>query len=252
MRLLGYSERGLVNALFHEIAASADADRLFGNLISKAVFPFTATGPPIGAVEILIEQSFSDFGDSDALALIGVDGIPRSAVFFEAKVKTYHVSEWRIADEFEMFRLGLERLVNSSNLFCQLYFKTRLVNGLKSGGVAALTAGLDFAHWSSKQNRRIGTNGVVLRATRKLEPFIAEPFYLAVIPDSRSRVEKFFETTLKPWSHLAVPDWEAARIGFLTWQDVRAYCEAEHLVRTLDTFEFNDRQIFAGETLPLP
>lgn len=215
--------------------------------MSLAVFPFVESRPPLGNVELLIEQSFSDFGDSDALALVTAEGDRRSAVFLEAKVKTYHVTNWRIVDEFNLFRLGLDRQMNSSNLFCQLYFKYRLVGGLRAGGMPALQAGLDFLDWSSKQNRRIGTNGVVLEAARKLEPFAVDPYYLALVPDSRSNVAEFFDTTLGTWPHPGVPDWNSTRFGYLTWQDVKTFCEREGLVRTLDTLRFNAGQISAYE-----
>ena len=71
MKILGYSERGIINALFYEIRYSKQPETLLGELISKIKFPFLDDfSLSVVNSEIFIEQSFSDFGDSDVLILI--------------------------------------------------------------------------------------------------------------------------------------------------------------------------------------
>ena len=245
MNIFGYSERGIVNSLFFEIAYSENADYLFHNLISLASFPFIESKLPFGTVKLMIEQSFSDFGDADAVALIANKDEKCCALFIEAKVKPFQVASWSISDEFDLFRIGLRRSVSSSNLFTQLYHKVRLVHALRDNGISALRRGVPFPSWSSKSLRKIGSNDVVLRAISLLEPFIAESFFMAIIPDSRDHVASFFESTLKTSEFDNVDLWDISCFGFLTWSDVKTYCERFQLARTLEVFQFNDGQIYA-------
>ncbi|OFV68089.1 MAG: hypothetical protein SCAL_000729 [Candidatus Syntrophoarchaeum caldarius] len=54
----------------------------------------------------MIEQSFSDFGDADAVILVNNQG-DKEAVFIEAKVKTSQKPYWSILEEFEDFKIGI-------------------------------------------------------------------------------------------------------------------------------------------------
>lgn len=76
------------------------------------------------------------------------------SVFIEAKVKTFQVCDWHIADEFDLFRKGFDQKKLSKkvflNLFVQLFYKVRLVRGLRQGGIPALQKGIPFPTWSSK------------------------------------------------------------------------------------------------------
>ena len=76
--IIGYSERGIVNALFYEIVRSSNPSGLLHALLDRATFPFARCRPVRGNAEILIEQSFSDFGDCDALVMVRADEKPAS------------------------------------------------------------------------------------------------------------------------------------------------------------------------------
>ena len=83
--LIGYSERGMMNAISEDLAHSSDP-ALVGDFMSQFSFP---TSPPpdwteIKQVKILVEQSFSDFGDADMLILIEHKNQSRTAIFVEA------------------------------------------------------------------------------------------------------------------------------------------------------------------------
>lgn len=143
MKLTGYSERGALNALLYEIAYSSKACSLLEHLLNLAHFP---QGKQIGSefthVDVLVEQSLSDFGDADAILLLDTGG-KKTAVFLEAKIKPAQTKSWTLDRQFELFRQGCstEGELNSSNLFTQLYHKARLVDGLRSG--LDLKKGLD-------------------------------------------------------------------------------------------------------------
>jgi len=193
MEVIGYSERGILNALFHNLAQRQDAPALLGELI-VGCFPFGTRPFAFVGGQVLIEQSFSDFGDADALMLMRGEGenAAKCAIFIEAKVKTCQIRDWLIADEFAVFQHSLNMRVPSSNLFAQLYHKQRLVDGLQHGGIQRLQEGIPFPPWSSKQIRRIGNNGVVLEATNRLSQHLGEAFFVAIVPDTQERLAASF------------------------------------------------------------
>jgi len=124
MEILGYSERGIINSLFYEMKFSKNNLKLLNDFFSLVSFPYRAVTFQISDVKILIEQSFSDFGDADAVILVNNQG-DKQAIFIEAKVKTSQ-GKWSIYDEFEKFKRGVPKSEPpkgfSSNLFVQLYF----------------------------------------------------------------------------------------------------------------------------------
>ena len=69
MKILGYSERGIINSLIFSIVESNDID-LMAEFISLMGIPgLNETEKPSG-YEILLEQSFSDFGDADLVIIL--------------------------------------------------------------------------------------------------------------------------------------------------------------------------------------
>ncbi|MDD5689578.1 MAG: hypothetical protein PHQ76_04795, partial [Caldisericia bacterium] len=70
MEIIGYSERGLINSLCYELKYSQNNLQLLNNLLSSVSFPYiSGVNFNIAEVKILIEQSFSDFGDADIVLL---------------------------------------------------------------------------------------------------------------------------------------------------------------------------------------
>jgi hypothetical protein len=141
-KVTGYSERGVINSLIYNIFYSKN------NLEKIKIFLSMICLPNLGniqnnirisdfsnvnKVEILIEQSFSDFGDCDLVILVEKNinsEKVKQAIFVEAKVKTYRVSRsssWSIAKEYDKFKNK-----NTSSLFFQLYSKMQLIELLKS------------------------------------------------------------------------------------------------------------------------
>lgn len=152
MKITGYSERGIVNTLFYEILYSVSPKLLLEKFISNIKFPFIDQPEFfIKDVEIFIEQSFSDFGDADALMFMSTE-TSRVSIFFEAKVKTDSIASWAVDDEYIQFRNGIKKgKIDSSNLFNQLYHKVRLAEELRLYGIPKLQLGIEFPQCSSKK-----------------------------------------------------------------------------------------------------
>ena len=70
MEILGYSERGLINSLCYELRYSQDNLQLLNNFLSLVSFAYRTVNFQISEAKILIEQSFSDFGDADLVLLV--------------------------------------------------------------------------------------------------------------------------------------------------------------------------------------
>lgn len=240
MKLTAYSERGIVNALFYEIYHSTNADNLLEGLLAIARFPSREkTSLPIKSAKIFVEQSFSHFGDADALILINT-GEKKVSIFVEAKAK----KSWRIQTQFQKFIDGTKSKVSSSNLFTQFYHKVRLVDAIKTVGIPGLQKGIEFPPSSSRPVRKIGSNEVVLNSVKELSKYLDETYYLALLPDNLSDVEKFYQNELLETKPINYPGWATNNFGYITWEQIHDYCEEHNLVNSLYVFEHNRGQIY--------
>ena len=244
MQITGYSERGAVSSLLYEIAYSRSPENVLTRLLARAVFPFApACLLDVVSADVLVEQSLSDFGDSDAILLLSTKG-GRCCVFLEAKVKPLQSVVWSLESEYQRFSEGLSDKVSSSNLFTQLYHKVRLVNGLRRGGIEELQSGLRFPPSSTRLVRKIGHNGVVLRAVDRLLPHLQKVLYLALTPDNPRSSRAFFDGTLATSRPPGYSEWDTADYGFVCWCEVEEFCRQESLVNTARVLEFNRGQIY--------
>ncbi len=257
MNVYGYSERGILNSLLYEILYANDSDKLLSRLIEKAAFPLTDNKPSSGAATVLVDQSLSDFGEADAIILISSNAA-NCAIFVEAKVLSQS-RDWKLSDQLSKFKADLKSIADSSNIdtqkkykkrlasnmFTQLYHKQRLVSALKDNDTDALHQGIKFPSWSTKPQRKIGKNPVVLRAVDHIQQYTDNVFYLALVPDNDQRVATFFDDTLRNVQLPCVSEWDTSYYGYLTWATVKSFCEQNQLAATLDVFAYNDRQIFS-------
>jgi len=246
MKVTGYSERGAVNALFYELAYSGNALHLLEQFLALADFPVhKQLGTGLTDAHVLIEQSLSDFGDADAILLLDA-GEAKAAIFIEAKVKPSQKVEWTLDREFTNFEKGChsDKELSSSNLFTQLYHKSRFIDGLRSGGIHALQSGIGFPECSKKRVRKIGNNPVVLSAVKAIEPYRENAWYFSLVPDKPSSVRSFFNR----FSSIAWPldssGVDASRWGGLTWEQVAEFCNNFNLKSTNWVLEFNKGQIY--------
>ncbi len=242
MNVYGYSERGVLNSLLYEILYSNNGDALLNRLIERTSFPLTDDKPSSGTSTALVEQSLSDFGSADAIILT-TSPVGNYTIFVEAKVLS-QAREWKLSAEFDKFRAGLQSVVNSSNLFTQLYHKQQLATVLKGNGIWALQRGVNCPSWSKNQKKKAGNNPVVLNALRLIQQHADSVYYLALVPDSDERASAFFDRELRSVQLPNVPGWDVSHFGYLTWAAVKSFCKKYQLAATLDVFAYNPGQIF--------
>jgi len=256
MKLLGYSERGLINALLYEIAFrdAFEAQKLLAELFHLGQWPMDK--PPPGFFDkcatTLVEQSFSDFGDADALFLFEF-GKAGGAVFFEGKrEKQYTLRKaWKVF--IEAFRGNVRAKGLTSSLLCQLYFKQRLVNALSPGSGEDVRTGLLFEAPLDRRGgiaRKIGKNPVVWHSVGMLKKHLGEVYYLMMIPERWSQdVEAWWKNQVATASP-APAGWNLSRWGAITIPDIVDFCNAKGLNRTLDVIRHNAGQLYR-EPVPL-
>lgn len=251
IKIVGYSERGLLNSLFYEMRSSPNSLKTINDLVSLISFPFLDINFSITDITVLIEQSFSDFGDADAVLLIDNKGLKQS-IFIEAKVKTSQQNFWSIEDEFSSFndeitkfyKRTTENKLSSSNLFTQLYRKLRFYNAMKADGIDLLKRGVNFPKCSSKEIRKIGENKVVLRAVEKVSQYCDDAFFVSLVPDSVSKVRPFYKDILRDALPKELNEWDVTNWGFIIWKDVEEFSKDNNLKGTQEIFEFNRGQIY--------
>ncbi len=100
MEVIGYSERGVINSLFHEIKYSQNNIELLNEFLSLISFPSCRLNYQISDAKILMEQSFSGFGSPDIILMVN-NNEKKQAIFIEAKVKAFQ--HWNISEEFNKF-----------------------------------------------------------------------------------------------------------------------------------------------------
>lgn len=244
MKIIGYSERGLINSLLFEIKYSQNSLEILNQFLTSITFPYRNITFKVLNVKILIEQSFSDFGDADMVFLVN-NNENKQIIFIEAKVKTFQNQCWTIRNEFEQLKEGIQQnKVSSSNLFTQLYHKLRLTQTLQRGGLNQLQKGVRFPVCSSKTNRKIGNNKVVLKAVNELVPYCGDVLFVALVPDITSDLDSFYQKILKNYSPDRFQDWDVKNWGYLSWEKVEAFCKINNLEGTLKAFEWNEGQIY--------
>jgi hypothetical protein len=247
MEIVGYSERGLLNSLLYEIRYSQNNLRLLNEFLCLISFPYdNEVRFDTKHAKVLIEQSFSDFGTADSLLLLD-NGQNKQCVFVEAKVKTAQYKSWPIRREFGFFEDGIRQdKANSSNLFVQLYYKVILIKGLQNGTLFE-DEGISLPECLSKEskgNRKIGKNPVVLRATESLKQYSSHAFFVALVPEDRSEIERFYLDTLRNFKPGGFQDWNVENWGYILWADVEDFCKKQGLEETLKVFKFNKGQIY--------
>lgn len=244
MEIIGYSERGLINSLLYEIKFSQNSLENLNQFLKLIAFPYRDINFRITTAKILIEQSFSDFGDADLVFLVNNSG-NKQIIFIEAKVKTFQRQGWTITDEFEQLKEGIQQnKVSSSNLFIQLYHKLRLTQTLKSGDLTQLKKGVQFPICSSKRIRKIGNNNVVLKAMEQLVPYCGDALFVALVPDSTSNLDSFYSKDFRNYNPGGFQGWNVQNWGYLSWEKVEVFCRSKNLEGTLKAFEWNEGQIY--------
>ena len=221
MKIIGYSERGMLNSIIYSM--NTNQMKKFIALITKKDDEFILDD----SIEILIEQSLSDFGDADLIIMYSTQ-TKKHTLFIEAKVKTYSQGRWSLVLEYNRFK-DENRKNNGSNLFRQLALKKSLVTEKNCANTGIKI--IDKKVSGNKDIKRIGSNEVVLKAFKKIV-MSDEYQYIGIIPVN----EIDFES-------LAI-DKDYSYIKFIKWCDIYSFIQNESIIQAQNNFEFNFGQIF--------
>jgi hypothetical protein len=249
--LCGYSERGMINALCGDMT-DLSMVRAF---LSWIEFPHSGHTPclsNIAKATLLVEQSFSDFGDLDLLVMlehdqfVNIDGCQtkRQAFMIEAKVSTDTASWITIESRLDEYLRMLDGGEGStSNLFVQLHRKARLVEVLRTEKLPGRILNCD----PLTPQRRFGENSVVTKAINTLRPFVADGivWYCGILPDSQDALADFVRASLGP-EELPIENMklDPKKLGVLSWQKISHEIREGAWRKTKESFDWNEGQIF--------
>lgn len=205
MTILGYSERGVINSLIYNIGYDKNQLTDFIKLIN------IPTAINIGVpndYEIIMEQSFSQFGSSDLIIIINPNKEDKIALFFEAKVMTCQ-GIWDLEKMYDKFKRNIKYRNYASNLFFQLYLKELLINNFNS--ITKQIAVID----KLGNHRQIGKNKVVNKTFNKISERNA--YYIGIVPTSDNEIKTFMAKN------------PACTNYFLSWEAIYKYCVVNNL-----------------------
>lgn len=248
IKIVGYSERGMIAAICTDICGAPNPLTATESLLTLIAFPFhpETTSPFVGIThaEILIEQSFSTYGDPDLVFLVRTSDNNTHAVFVEAKVHTDVKAGRTIEKRWQFFEncLKPKRKKRPSGLFTQMYRSQRLIRQLENPDV---NLGKDKFFGGTK----LGRNSVVRKAAKKVRQFMDHCSVVALLPESADSVDPFFRTKLasfQPGDDL--PDWNVKNWGYLTWGQVDTLCMSNPTMwrQTVRSFNWNHEQVYFG------
>lgn len=251
MELLGYSERGFINSFFYGVFHHPDPSGSIREFLKLTHWPLLEARPPViqaATVDtILIEQSFSDFGDADALILVSTPP-EKVAVFCEAK----RGKPWKLKTQWNKFKTRFQNddAGDESNVFRQLYYKQRMVQGFAAGD--DLDTGIEFDGVlrlvRGTRRRKIGKNKVVLKAVDKLKLYVESAYYLILTPepwqDEIGLVLQEARDFGPPPNDPKPRDWDIRGWGVISLQDMVQLCRDHHLDHAVDVAVFNEGQLF--------
>ena len=101
-----------------------------------------------------------------------------------------------------------------------------------------------FPNCSSKIERKIGNNKVVLKAVDLLAGYYNNPLFIALLPDDISRLKDFYQVTLRDYCPEGFQEWDIRNWGYVSWAQVEEFCKRNNLKETVRNFEFNEGQIY--------
>jgi hypothetical protein len=235
MGIIGYSERGIVNSIAYFLDTNSQYTYNFINILGISLpnieYKYT----------FLIEQSFSDFGDSDLIIIIDDNKNDKKIiVFIECKIKTYQ-GTFQIISEFNKINNALKISKKthgiSSNLFVQLYYKHLLI---KTDGNSAKDTSVNTIFKKHNNNPRIlGSNRIVLKAFDKIKK-ASDYYYVAITPRAQNEMDNI-EFRKKIKSLNLMPE---KNVYLCYWDNVKTFFDKINADKVKNIFEYNDGQIY--------
>ena len=188
MKILGYSERGVMNALFYGMAFNDDVKGM-QKFLTKA-----GIEGEFSEFELYMEWSLSDFGNPD-LIITAKDGNKEQVIIFvEAKVSSQQYYNYKKEKEKYDKYIGKKKYDSnmSSNLFFQLKEKFELFEKRNDVGLSngeGLPKDKTSLNSKNGKNRKIGTSGVVLAMMKRIKDS-NKAHYIAIIPEQNEELNQ--------------------------------------------------------------
>lgn len=238
--LLGYSERGVMNALFYGIAYHGSENDLqkFLNL---------AVGEDAGSYsdfEIIMEGSLSDFGDSDAIIIAKRKNneMDQTVFFIEAKVSNgdkNNTLENRYKEFQKDFNGNIRKEGYSSNLLYQLCLKHYLfkltrekekISDLSKFKDEESLKGLIISAGCENYNdyiklkggnklRKFGKNPVVHEFIKKISD-CKNAHFIAILPDPKNYINKHRDSILNSDNEIIQQTDLKNNLHFVSWYQI--------------------------------
>ena len=218
MKIIGYSERGAMNALFYGMAFKEDENAMKEFLKLAGI----SDVDNYSNFELYMEFSLSDFGDPD-LVIKANKGGKSVVIFVEAKVSDCSRYSLNTAFKTHVDNIGKQEFVNgeTSNLFFQLRLKNRFfktINEIPKSEekyerkVNESNEDFDKIAMTGKElYRSIGNNPVVRKFVDEIRN-CQSALYIAIIPEKDK-----IEDNIKEYNKVKE---ELGGIYFVTWQDI--------------------------------
>lgn len=249
--LLGYSERGIMNALFYGIAYNKESGKK--NLLEFLTLAVGDEAENYSKFEIIMEGSLSDFGDSDAIIIAKRKNneMDQTVFFIEAKVSNgekNNTLEKRYKKFHDDFKGKIRRNGYSSNLFYQLCLKHYLfkltrekekitdLSKFKDEGLLKVlieSAGCryydDYIKLKGDNKlRKFGNNPIVHKFINKISDCKSAQF-IAIIPDNEIIIPNFENDILQQ-------DF-IDNLHFITWNGIEKKANSNNIF--IDVIVFN-------------
>ena len=239
MKIIGYSERGAMNALFYGMAFKEDENAMKEFLKLAGI----SDVDNYSNFELYMEFSLSDFGDPD-LVIKANKGGKSVVIFVEAKVSDCSSYSLNKAFKTHVDNIGKQEFVDgeTSNLFFQLRLKNRLFKTIKEipkseekyeRNVKKTNKEFDKIAMTRIQGndvyRSIGNNPVVRKFVDEIRN-CQSALYIAIIPEN-DEIEENKEEYNKV-------EEELGGIYFITWKKIFKNQTLEKHVK--QTIEFNE------------
>lgn len=220
MEIIGYSERGAMNALFYGMSY----DKTNGNEAMNAFLKLAGFhSENFKEFELYMEFSLSEFGDPD-LVIIAEDNKNEKTLFFvEAKASCHHKFDLkRQEDKHKEYVIEGRKHSDgdSSNLFFQLRLKNYFIDVITSQNENNNRP--ECILNSRKKRRQYGKNTIVIKFVDKLKE-VKNIEYIAIIP--------------KQLNEININNDYGFDIHFVTWEDI--YNQDKFKVYLKETIEFN-------------
>ncbi len=209
MKILGYSERGAMNALFYGIALRED------NKAMNEFLKLVGIDEEYKDFTLYSECSLSDFGNPDFVIIAKKNDNEKHAIFVEAKVshggnKGGKFSLDKQKGQHEKYLSNDNNMYNASNIFFQLQLKELFFSHLKD--IRKVTHyDYDRNRIRYKKNREIcreiGENVIVKKFACEIGTCISA-YYIAIIPKCNEYEEPKEEC------------FHGINIHFITWESI--------------------------------